>query len=82
MVVPLDTDRYGRTVAHVWNGETSLNLELVKRGAAWFYSQYARSAALYDVEQEARKAKRGLWALPPAERIEPWVWRERARGRN
>jgi endonuclease YncB( thermonuclease family) len=56
-----------------------VNAELVKRGAAWFYSEFAYSAALYDVEQEARTAKRGLWALPLKDRIEPWVWRKRAK---
>src|SRR6185369_1733415 len=35
VIKPLDTDRYGRTVAQVWNGNTHLNAELVKRGAAW-----------------------------------------------
>ena len=78
VIMPIDTDRYGRTVAHVWNGSTHLNAEMVKRGAAWFYSEYASTAALYDVEQEARDAKRGLWALPLKDRVEPWVWRERA----
>jgi endonuclease YncB( thermonuclease family) len=78
----LDTDRYGRTVAHVWNGEMQLNTEMVKRGGAWFYAEFAHGAALYDVEQDARNAKRGLWALPLDDRLEPWVWRERARHRN
>lgn len=82
VIEPLDTDRYGRTVAQVWNGNTHLNAELVKRGAAWFYAEFAHGAALYDVEQDARNAKRGLWALPPGDRVEPWVWRERARHRN
>lgn len=82
VMMPVDTDRYGRTVAHVWSGSTYLNAELVKRGAAWFYAKYARGAALYDVEQETRAAKRGLWALPLKDRVEPWVWRERTRRRN
>ena len=82
VIMPIDTDRYGRTVAHVWNGSTHLNAELVKRGAAWFYSEYASTEALYDVEQEARNAKRGLWALPLQDRLEPWEWRKRAQHRN
>jgi endonuclease YncB( thermonuclease family) len=82
VIMPFDTDRYGRTVAHVWNGSTYLNAELVKRGAAWFYPEFARNAALYDMEQEARNAKRGLWALPLKDRVEPRVWRERKRHRN
>ena len=82
VIMPIDTDRYGRTVAHVWNGSTHLNAELVKRGGAWFYAEFARSEALYILEQEARTAKRGLWALPLKERVEPWVWRDRGRRRN
>lgn len=82
VIMPFDTDRYGRTVAHVWNGSTHLNAEMVKRGAAWFYAEFARNEALYDVEQEARNAKRGLWVLPLKDRVEPWVWRERKRGKR
>jgi endonuclease YncB( thermonuclease family) len=82
VIMPLDTDRYGRTVAHVWNGSTHLNAEMVKRGAAWFYSEYSRSAMLYEVEKQARDVRRGLWALPLPERVEPWLWRERKRPRN
>jgi len=76
---PIDTDRYGRTIAHVWNGDTYLNEQMVKRGAAWFYAEFAHGPTLYGVEQEARKAKLGLWALPLKDRVEPWVWRERKR---
>lgn len=79
---PIDTDRYGRTIVHVWNGDTYLNGEIVRRGAAWFYPEFAHGPALYDVEQEARKAQRGLWALPLKDRIEPWEWRKRKRARN
>lgn len=82
VLMPIDTDRYGRTVAHVWNGDVYLNAEMVKRGAAWFYSEFASGPTLYDVEQEARDAKRGLWALPLKGRVEPHVWRERKRRRN
>ena len=82
VMVPIDTDRYGRTVVHVWNGNTYLNAEMVRRGAAWFNVDFARGSALYDVEQEARKAQRGLWKLPLKDRIEPWLWRQRKRDRN
>ena len=82
VILPIDTDGYGRTVAHIWNGDTHLNAAIVKRGAAWFYSKYAPSETLYYVEQQAREAQRGLWALPLKHRVEPWVWRERKRSRN
>ena len=82
VLMPFDTDRYGRTVVHIWNGRTHLNAELVRRGAAWFYPEFARDPTLYDLEQEARDAKRGLWSLPLKDRVEPHVWRERKRARN
>jgi hypothetical protein len=30
----------------------------------------------YDVENSARDARLGLWALPKAVLVEPWVWRK------
>lgn len=76
---PRDVDQYGRVVAHVWVGDLDINRELVRRGAAWFYPEYAESDALYEEEGIARNAKVGLWALPASERVEPWEWRRRAR---
>jgi endonuclease YncB( thermonuclease family) len=76
-VAPYDVDRYGRIVARVYADERDVGRELVRQGAAWFYSRYASSAELYELEQEARDAKRGLWALSSAERLEPWEWRRR-----
>lgn len=82
LIVPRDVDRYGRVVAYVWVDDVNVNRELVSRGAAWFYPQYARNEALYGVEQQARDAKRGLWALPLQQRVEPWEWRKRANQRR
>jgi endonuclease YncB( thermonuclease family) len=79
VLVPIDTDRYGRTVADVWVGSRLVNRELVKNGSAWFYDEFSRDASLYELEQQARSAKRGLWALPTAQRIEPWRWRREKR---
>jgi micrococcal nuclease len=79
VLAPRDVDQYGRIVAHVWVGDIDINRELVKRGSAWFYPEYAESDALYEEEQSARTAKTGLWALPASERVEPWEWRRRAR---
>jgi micrococcal nuclease len=79
VVVPIDTDRYGRTVAILWIGEMYVNREMVVRGAAWFYSEFANDAALFAVEEAARAQRRGLWALPLKDRIEPWVWRRERR---
>ncbi len=74
-VVVQDTDRYGRAVGRVYAGPVDVNAEMVRRGSAWVYRRYSRDPALLALEEEARNAKRGLWALPEAERIPPWEWR-------
>ncbi len=71
----LGQDRYGRTIAEVLlpDGRV-LNQGLVKAGFAWWYRRYApEDQTLEQLEQEARDAKRGLWADPHA--MPPWAWR-------
>jgi endonuclease YncB( thermonuclease family) len=74
-VVPREIDRHGRMVARVSVGETDVSRELVNQGAAWFYPAYAKDRALYDLEQQARTAKRGLWSIE-GPRVAPWAWRQ------
>jgi endonuclease YncB( thermonuclease family) len=74
-VVVEDIDQYGRTVGRIWAGTVDVNAELVRRGAAWVYRQYNRDPALPPLEAEARRARRGLWALPASEQVPPWEWR-------
>lgn len=72
-----DIDQYGRIVATIElpNGG-SANLELVKRGCAWWYARHAQKEyTLKDAQQSARDAGRGLWADKSPE--PPWLWRER-----
>ncbi len=78
-IAPYDVDRYGRVIAHVYVGESNVAAELVRAGAAWFYTEYANDAHLYDLEQQARRSRRGLWALPAQQRLEPWQWRRASR---
>ncbi|MET0656891.1 MAG: thermonuclease family protein [Steroidobacteraceae bacterium] len=78
VLVPTDTDRYGRTIVFAWAGGQCVNKEMVKRGAAWFNSEYSNDAELFETENEARDGKRGLWGLENGKRMEPWVWRERS----
>lgn len=72
-------DRYGRIVARVYtqgeDGEIDVSGEMVRQGAAWVFDRYASDEALYALQEEARAAKRGLWALPAAEQVPPWKWR-------
>jgi len=74
-VVVQDTDRYGRAVGRVHDGAVDVNAEMVRRGAAWVFRRYSRDPSLLRVEEEVRAARRGLWALPEAERTPPWEWR-------
>ncbi|KAA2211448.1 thermonuclease family protein [Teichococcus oryzae] len=70
-----DTDRYGRSVGTVWVGRLNANAEMIRQGQAWVYRQYLRDRSLLALEEEAKQVKRGLWALPEAERVPPWQWR-------
>lgn len=82
-IVERDRDRYGRVVARVYCEGVDANAELVRQGAAWVYRQYADDPALFALENEAREDARGLWALPPDQRIPPWEWRrQHPRGRS
>ena len=44
-------------------------------GAAWVYRQYIVDESLFDVENDARAARRGIWGLSESEQVEPWNWR-------
>lgn len=59
-------DKYKRILADVLlPGGTNVNHELVKEGWCWWYQKYAQEdAELQQLEQDARDAKRGLWADP------------------
>lgn len=78
-VVVVDRDRYGRLVGEVWVGGVHLNHALVRAGHAWAYTEYARSSEIVALEDEARAAGRGLWALQEDQREPPWLWRRRER---
>ena len=74
-VAVVDTDRYGRTVGRVRVDGHDVNAEMVRLGAAWVYRQYSHDPELLVLEDAARAARRGLWALPEADRMPPWEWR-------
>lgn len=75
-------DRYGRVLGWVFAGKRRVNLELVSRGFAWWYTDYARrEVALQDAEMAARQEKRGLWA-DAANALPPWDWRKGEQARR
>jgi endonuclease YncB( thermonuclease family) len=76
-VEPIEQDRYDRLVARLWLGDLDVNAELLRQGAAWVYRRYAGDPAYCRYEADAREARRGLWSLPPEQRVAPWEWRQR-----
>lgn len=78
-IVVVDVDRNQRVIGRVFAAGEDVSAALVRDGAAWFYAEYARDDSLYALENEARDARRGLWALPPGDRIEPWEFRREVR---
>jgi endonuclease YncB( thermonuclease family) len=73
----VDRDEYGRAIGDVFVADRFVNEALVRDGHAWSYPRYLRSPEIPEAEAEARRTKRGLWGLPPAEREPPWEWRRR-----
>ncbi|MBW2542941.1 MAG: thermonuclease family protein [Deltaproteobacteria bacterium] len=71
----VDVDRYGRTVGEVFVGDVDVNREMVREGHAWAYTRYSHSTEIIELEDEARAARKGLWALPESQREPPWLWR-------
>ncbi len=54
VLVPIDTDRYGRTVVFAWVDGACVNKEMIRRGAAWFYTEFAQTNAMQFIEERAR----------------------------
>ena len=67
-------DRYGRTLARVFVDGTDVNLAMVRSGMAWRFDKYSKDRAFQTAQEEARRARRGLWA--DAAPVAPWEWRD------
>ncbi len=68
-------DRYGRTVGRTYVDDLDVCAEMVRRGAAWVYREYAIEQRLFALEQQARDAEKGLWGISEARNLAPWEWR-------
>lgn len=68
-------DRYGRLLADIIVDEESINAQMIKTGHAWLW-RYSENLKLQWLQKQAKKDKKGLWALPESQRIEPWKWRK------
>lgn len=76
-VVMKDVDQYGRLVASLQVNGRDIGPELIAAGAAWNYPQFSRDDRFAALEAAARRARRGLWALPDP--MAPWLFRASAR---
>lgn len=72
-----DQDRYGRKVCRItWEGQ-DINLEMIKRGMAWAYTQYLKrphASEYIDAERLARSNRLGLWH--DSNPTPPWEFRK------
>lgn len=74
-VVVQTTDRYGRIVGRPFSGDLDICETMVRIGAAWVYREYVVDRKLFDVENDARKRRRGVWGLSETDNQPPWEWR-------
>jgi endonuclease YncB( thermonuclease family) len=84
--LPIEKDRYGRTVAELWipvkpyyEGEIHLNTAMVEAGMAWHYQQYSSNCESAEnlgwAEKIARDEKLGVWN---GSHQKPWEFRRKA----
>jgi endonuclease YncB( thermonuclease family) len=82
LLVPVEKDRYGRTVAEVYVKDSkstaiNLNVQMVRDGYAWHYERYSDSCPIrgeFAIAQElAQKEGLGIWNGNPQP---PWEWRK------
>ena len=76
-VVTHGKDRYGRTLGRIYVGQHDINAEQLRRGMAWVYDRYVSDRDLYQIQEEARAARRGLWHDQAP--LPPWEWRAATR---
>jgi len=79
-VTPIDTDRYGRTVAIVMLGTQCLQEQLILAGYAWVYPAYCKKSfcgAWTTLQGISAGNRVGLWAGPVP--VRPWEWRRAQR---
>lgn len=73
-------DRYGRFIGRIYcftpGVKTGIdaNAEQIRRGMAWVFDRYVTDRDLYRIQDDARDARRGLWADQSP--TPPWEWRK------
>lgn len=86
IVVPIEKDRFGRTVAEIFVKKSSqeeifVNGEMVRVGMAYHYQRYSERCVnrdAIDTAESIAKGKRvGVWRDRDA--VKPWEWRRQQR---
>lgn len=73
----IDLDHYGRKIVRVFREPDRLDVikAMVRDGHVWVYRKKVHDASLVKLEEDARTARRGIWALPEEDRMPPWQYR-------
>jgi len=74
-IVSMDTDRYGRTIAMVFQGKTNVNEAMLAAGFAWHFTRYDQQPSWATLEKQARSKRVGLWRDDAP--VPPWEWRRK-----
>lgn len=80
----VDRDRYGRTVAELYVGSQSINLQMVQEGMAVVYPQYldgctATKDQYLQAERSAKQQGLGVWNPSNSLTVMPWEYRRSKR---
>ena len=70
-------DNFDRLLAQIHVDKTHANQEMLRTGHAWHFKRDNQSKELAELEEEAKKAKRGLWATENPQA--PWDFRKETR---
>jgi endonuclease YncB( thermonuclease family) len=78
-VQAITVDRYGRTVAQLWNNHGLIQSQMAIAGMAYGYEQYKKDcpnwSAIESTQAQAQEAKAGVWKLPNGGQ-RPWDYRK------
>lgn len=74
------TDKYGRTIAEVYQQNINVNKSMVAQGMAWAYREYLKDNEYLLLEESARKSHLGIWSEPNP--IYPSDYRRSKRGQQ
>lgn len=73
-LVAQGADTYQRQLGILWVGDKDINLEMIRQGMAVAYRSKETPAPYFAAEKQAKKSKKGIWAVKGAQQ-DPKKWR-------